>query len=144
MTKAKYILKTAGELAKDAIAFSGEVVAMTTPAMPRELAKWSYDRLKGDGYFEANEVDLGLNSGGVEVAEGGLLALAVLIGATNPAAELAGGVVGLCIATEGLARIYKTVEDGKYRPGLYGVIYDGIQHVSDTYNKVVESEKDKS
>jgi hypothetical protein len=67
MTKAKYALNKAGEIAKDGAAALGVAATYATPGMmPREWAEWSFDKLKGDGYFEKHEENIAAGSGSVE------------------------------------------------------------------------------
>jgi hypothetical protein len=165
---ARYALEAAGEIAKEGVAGVGIAATYATPGMmPREWAEWSFDKLKGDGYFKKHEQDIGQASGAVEMFEGlatFVSPMALLIG-YSPSGNLdrdvafIGTVMGLGAYAlfEGGVRL-GCAGDEKYKSNLpVSIISDGIRaasrtgefakkfsrHASDTYQHVAEKYQGK-
>jgi hypothetical protein len=160
---ARYALEAAGEIAKEGVAGVGIAATYATPGMmPREWAEWSFDKLKGDGYFKKHEENIAAASAVVEMLEGGagFLSPMALVMGYSPSGNLdrdaafIGPAMGLGVYAffEGVGRM-AYAGDKKYKSNLpVSIISDGIRaasrtgefakkfgnHVSETYQHVAE------
>ncbi|MFH0962162.1 MAG: hypothetical protein V1820_05780 [archaeon] len=156
---ARYVLETAGELLKDGVAIGVEAASILTPVVPREAAKWAFDRMEYDGWFEEttpvngepvpNEKGVAALSGLVELAGGGFLVISgVSIGAEGGSYLLV--PIGLYAILEGRVRAQAADTYTSTLPVTllsYGV--KGIakaaravkEHVTERYDEVVERNK---
>jgi hypothetical protein len=172
MTKAKYVLKTAGKVAKEAAEDGAAILGcaatyLSMGSMPREWAEWSHDKLGGEGYFKKHEDSIAFISGLSESAEAMCLGAVIGREAMQATGSYDLGMVGMAyLACEGMLRaflfplsidhsaIYKSnlpssllskgvKLTGKGARKFGNYVSDIGTHISDIYREVVEADEGK-